>query len=246
MGRLIEDFIYKLRTNGSYNNQIVHKQVLSSQTCKFGELEKSLPEKINDFLINNNIQLFSHQVSAINKIRKNQNVVIVTPTASGKTLAFNIPIFEAILNNKMSSALYLYPTKALTNDQLKVIRDFEKHTGIDGKSNVFDALCFVLGRMSSKGLRADKLGNLVFNGGKTTKPSKEAEVDIYLSNEQRELLDVELDEIKISRIVKKSGSSTYYLNNNKATRTEIVEVLKRASIDPDGYNIILQGDKEKL
>ena len=138
MGRLIEDFIYKLRTNGSYNNQIVHKQVLSSQTCKFGELEKSLPEKINDFLINNNIQLFSHQVSAINKIRKNQNVVIVTPTASGKTLAFNIPIFEAILNNKTSSALYLYPTKALTNDQLKVIRDFEKQTGINGKSNVYD------------------------------------------------------------------------------------------------------------
>jgi chromosome segregation protein len=111
-----------------------------------------------------------------------------------------------------------------------------------GKSNVFDALCFVLGRMSSKGLRADKLGNLVFNGGKTTKPSKEAEVAIYLSNDERELLNVELDEIKISRIVKKSGSSNYYLNNNKCTRTEIVEILKRASIDPDGYNIILQGD----
>jgi chromosome segregation protein len=111
-----------------------------------------------------------------------------------------------------------------------------------GKSNVFDAMCFVLGRMSSKGLRADKLGNLVFNGGKTTKPSKEAEVAIYLSNDNKELINAEIDEVKISRVVKKNGTSDYFLNNNKATRTEIVELLKRAYIDPDGYNIILQGD----
>lgn len=116
-----------------------------------------------------------------------------------------------------------------------------------GKSNVFDAMCFVLGRMSSKGLRADKLGNLVFNGGKHSKPAKEAEVSIFLSNTDRELLDIDLDEIKISRIVKKkSGQSQYYMNNNKVTRTEIVEVLRRASIDPDGYNIILQGDIMKI
>ncbi len=111
-----------------------------------------------------------------------------------------------------------------------------------GKSNVFDALCFVLGRMSSKGLRADKLGNLVFNGGKDLKPSKQAEVSIYLSNDNKELLNVDLDEVKITRIVNKDGQSKYLLNNQKVTRTEIVEVLGRASIDPDGYNIILQGD----
>lgn len=111
-----------------------------------------------------------------------------------------------------------------------------------GKSNVFDALCFVLGRMSSKGLRADKLGNLVFNGGKALKPAKEAEVSIFLSNEKRELVNVELDEIKITRVVKANGQSNYFLNNNKVTRTEIVEILHRAHIDPDGYNIILQGD----
>ena len=116
-----------------------------------------------------------------------------------------------------------------------------------GKSNVFDALCFVLGRMSSKGLRADKLGNLVFNGGKHSKPSREAEVSIFLSNEilengERDLLPIDIDEVKITRIVSKTGASKYLLNNNKVTRTEIVEVLKRAYIDPDGYNIILQGD----
>jgi len=115
-----------------------------------------------------------------------------------------------------------------------------------GKSNVFDALCFVLGRMSSKGLRADKLGNLVFNGGKHLKPAKEAEVSIFLSNEDKELMNVDLDEIKVTRIVKNTGQSRYLLNNNKVTRTEIVEILRRAQIDPDGYNIILQGDIMKI
>ena len=56
---------------------------------------------------------------------------------------------------------------------------------------------------------------------KTSKPAKDAEVAIFLSNEDRELLNVDLDEIKIARVVKKTGQSTYYLNNNKATRTEI-------------------------
>ncbi|MFP4402237.1 MAG: chromosome segregation protein SMC [Candidatus Nanoarchaeia archaeon] len=120
-----------------------------------------------------------------------------------------------------------------------------------GKSNVFDALCFVLGRMSSKGLRADKLGNLVFNGGTHQNASKDAEVSIFLSNDklennERELLPADIDEVKITRIVSKTGASKYLLNNEKVTRTEIVEVLKRAHIDPDGYNIILQGDITRI
>lgn len=115
-----------------------------------------------------------------------------------------------------------------------------------GKSNVFDAMCFVLGRLSSKELRTEKLGNLVFNGGKNLKAAKEAEVSIFLSNDNKELLDIDLDEVKITRIVSKEGQSKYLLNNQKVTRTEIVEVLRRAHIDPDGYNIILQGDIMKI
>ena len=115
-----------------------------------------------------------------------------------------------------------------------------------GKSNVFDALCFVLGRMSSKELRTERLGNLVFNGGKNLKPSKEAYVSVYLSNDERELLDSDLNEVKVTRIVTKEGKSKYLLNNEKVTRTEIVEVLNRARIDPDGYNIILQGDITRI
>ncbi len=115
-----------------------------------------------------------------------------------------------------------------------------------GKSNIFDALCFVLGRLSSKSLRAEKLGNLVFNGGKNHKPAKQAEVELFLDNSKREFLDSEVDEVKISRVVKQDGSSKYYFNNRVVTRTDILIILRRINIDPDGYNIILQGDIQRI
>ncbi len=96
------------------------------------------PANIQNCLKNREIKLYSHQAEAINKARAGKNVIIVTPTASGKTLAFNVPVLEALYKDKQATALYLYPTKALTNDQLKVLREMEKETGIDFNPNVYD------------------------------------------------------------------------------------------------------------
>src|SRR5713101_7820751 len=63
-------------------------------------------------------QLYSHQAAAAEAVHAGKNVVIVTPTASGKTLCYNLPILNAILENPDSRALYLFPTKALAQDQL--------------------------------------------------------------------------------------------------------------------------------
>lgn len=67
-----------------------------------------------------------------------KNIIITTPTASGKTLAFNIPIFEKLYHDKSATALYIYPTKALSNDQLKVIKEFESLSGIGVNPSVYD------------------------------------------------------------------------------------------------------------
>ncbi len=96
-----------------YKKQIVHIQTIPPQEACFGELEKSLPENIQNCLLTRNIRLYSHQAEAINKVRAGKNVVIATPTASGKTLAFNIPVLEALTKDPKATALYLYPTKAL-------------------------------------------------------------------------------------------------------------------------------------
>jgi chromosome segregation protein len=109
-----------------------------------------------------------------------------------------------------------------------------------GKSNVLDALCFVLGKAGAKGLRAEKTGNLVYNGGKSKTPAKFAEVSIYFTNYNKEF-PIEGQEIKISRILKPSGQSKYKINDKNVTRGQIIELLSAARINPDGYNIILQG-----
>ena len=63
-------------------------------------------------------QLYSHQAAAAEAVHAGKNVVVVTPTASGKTLCYNLPILNAILESSDSRALYLFPTKALAQDQL--------------------------------------------------------------------------------------------------------------------------------
>ncbi len=110
-----------------------------------------------------------------------------------------------------------------------------------GKSNIMDALCFVLGKSSAKSMRAEKSSNLIYNGGKKKNPSKSAEVSIYFDNSKKEF-PVEGKELKVSRIVKQSGQSVYKLNNKTMTRQQIIDILRIAKIDPDGHNIILQGD----
>ena len=138
MEPVIDDFIQSIKHMQSYKKQIVHIQEIPSQEACFGELEKPLPENIQNCLLTRGIHLYSHQAEAINKARQGKNVIIVTPTASGKTLAFNIPVLEALTKDPKATALYLYPTKALTNDQLKVLRDLEKETGIEAYPNVYD------------------------------------------------------------------------------------------------------------
>ncbi len=134
-------------------------------------------------------------------------------------------------------------------------KSFAKHTEIpfgdhfncilgpngSGKSNVLDSLCFVLGKSSAKSLRAEKSSNLIYNGGKSRKPAKQGEVSIYFDNEKKEF-PTDSKEVKITRIVKHSGQSVYKINDKTRTRQEIIDLLNIAKINPDGYNIILQGD----
>jgi chromosome segregation protein len=110
-----------------------------------------------------------------------------------------------------------------------------------GKSNVSDALCFVLGRLSIKSMRAAKAKNLIFLGTKAASPSKEASVEIVFDNENS-TFSLDSKEVSIKRIVRKNGQSIYKINNETRTRQEILSLLAQAGIDPNGFNIILQGE----
>src|SRR6201981_2433281 len=80
-------------------------------------------------------QLYSHQASTAELVRAGKNVVVVTPTASGKTLCYNLSVLNAVLENTDTRALYLFPTKALAQDQLAELQDLAKR--LDDSFGVF-------------------------------------------------------------------------------------------------------------
>ncbi len=114
-----------------------------------------------------------------------------------------------------------------------------------GKSNISDALCFVLGRLSIKSMRAAKASNLIFQGTKIAAPSREASVEIVFDNSDRTFA-IDSSEINLKRIVRKNGQSLYKINEVTKTRQEILSLLAQAGIDPNGFNIILQGEIQNL
>ncbi len=87
------------------------------------------PELAEAYRAKGLVQLYSHQAEAADRVRKGRNVVVVTPTASGKTLCYNLPVLNAVLENPDTRALYLFPTKALAQDQLTELEDLGRRTG---------------------------------------------------------------------------------------------------------------------
>ncbi len=118
-------FIENLERHRFYKPQIVYHQAIPSQGGQWARLERELPPLLTQALAEQNIDsLYSHQAAAIQKVREGKNVVIATPTASGKTLAYTLPVLEALLQIPDSKALYLFPLKALEQDQLKALEEF--------------------------------------------------------------------------------------------------------------------------
>ncbi len=113
-----------------------------------------------------------------------------------------------------------------------------------GKSNLFDAVSFVMGRRSSQ-LRADRLEHLIFNGGERYEPADTAEVTLYLDNASG-VFDrffeegAKTAEVSLGRRITRK-SSTYTFMGKSCARTMIDEVLEAARIDPDGQQLIAQG-----
>jgi chromosome segregation protein len=120
-----------------------------------------------------------------------------------------------------------------------------------GKSNISDAILFVLGPTSSKALRAERLTHLFFNGGSSKKPATECEVSLVFDNADK-LLPSDSAEVEITRYVKLAPSdpdgyySYFYVNGKRTTQTEIDALLAHARLSGDGYNLVQQGDVNKV
>jgi chromosome segregation protein len=110
-----------------------------------------------------------------------------------------------------------------------------------GKSNVLDAVCFVLGHLSSKSLRAENFASLLFNGGGSHSPAKVCRVTIVFDNSDRQI-PIDADEVAISREVDTSGVSAYGINGKRCTRGEVLDTIGVAGLHPEGHNIVMQNE----
>ncbi|MDR2874191.1 MAG: DEAD/DEAH box helicase [Methanobrevibacter sp.] len=120
-----------------FRKKIVHIETIPSKIAVHDKIEDLNPI-IEKYLQHKKIKLYKHQVSSYKKIKNNKNIIITTPTASGKTLAFNLPILDDLSSDENATALYIYPAKSLSNDQLDVLKKFEKDLGIDIKPERYD------------------------------------------------------------------------------------------------------------
>lgn len=131
--RVTEDLLYqKLISSKNYKNNITYFFEIEEKEGNFSNID-DLPNLIKERLYNLNIdRLYFYQKEVYKYLKTKNNLAIISPTASGKTLAFHLPIYEFI--KKGEKAIYIYPTKALTRDQERQI----KRITPDLKSGIYD------------------------------------------------------------------------------------------------------------
>jgi len=113
VGTLVRAFAADRR----FGAQLSHRRYLPPVAARHRDIE--LHPRLREVLRRDGIeQLWAHQVQAIERVRRGEHVVVMTPTASGKSLVYNVPVLEAILARPEATALYVFPLKGLEQDQV--------------------------------------------------------------------------------------------------------------------------------
>ncbi|MBE6508812.1 MAG: DEAD/DEAH box helicase [Methanobrevibacter sp.] len=120
-----------------YRENIAHIETIPAKKASFKKVD-NLNDRIIDYLDSKDVKLYKHQADTYEAIKEDENVIITTPTASGKTLAFNLPIMETMIDDDEATALYIYPAKALSNDQLHVLENLEEALDIKINPRTYD------------------------------------------------------------------------------------------------------------
>ncbi len=120
----IEKALEELREMGLIEDSITAVKHIPAKEGSFRDYPPEIhPDLVKAFKEKGFDRLYSHQYLSFQLIRENKNVVVVTPTASGKTLCYNLPVLDSILKNPSSRSLFLFPTKALSQDQQAELND---------------------------------------------------------------------------------------------------------------------------
>lgn len=135
----VETILAKIENNPRFMKNVTYRHTLPAQAGIYEPIPEFLPSQLVELLKRKGIhQLYSHQAASLNIVQEGKDLVVVTPTASGKTLCYNLPVIKTLLENEEARALYLFPTKALAQDQVAELMAWSEELGGTIKTYTYD------------------------------------------------------------------------------------------------------------
>lgn len=135
----LEDWLKHLKSNESLMENVTYWRTLPPREARYSALPEDLHPAWRAALKSRGIdRLYVHQADAYAAARRGSHVVAVTPTASGKTLCYNLPVIQSLLHNEDGRALYLFPTKALAQDQVAELQTIADMMDCGIKTHTYD------------------------------------------------------------------------------------------------------------
>ncbi|KAJ3673082.1 hypothetical protein LUZ60_006456 [Juncus effusus] len=133
------EMIEHLKSGLANQGQIVHIEQIEAKDARQAEFPDSISTKLKEALKQNGIsKLYIHQADAVKSVLEGKNVAIATSASSGKSLCYNIPVLETLSQNSLACALYIFPTKALSQDQLRNLMKLQEGLNIDLNVRIYD------------------------------------------------------------------------------------------------------------
>jgi DEAD/DEAH box helicase domain-containing protein len=135
----LQEILDQLKVNKQFNENVVCWRTLDEKPAISMPLPEQLHPTLKEALKRRGVEkMYTHQFTAYESVMNGESVVAVTPTASGKTLCYNLPVLQTVINNTSARALYMFPTKALAQDQKSEINELIQETGLDINSFTYD------------------------------------------------------------------------------------------------------------
>lgn len=135
----LEQLLETLERSEEFMQNVTAWKKIPARPARYAPYPESLDARVLPALDRHGVhQLYTHQAKCFEEVSSGKDVVIVTPTASGKTLCYNLPVLNAILKTPDTRALYLFPTKALSADQVSELYELIELIGADIKTYTYD------------------------------------------------------------------------------------------------------------
>ena len=135
----LEELLNRWQEDPAFNANVTRWERMPAQEGAYAEFPEAIAPSLQEALRLRGIErLYSHQAAAVEAAARGEHLVVVTPTASGKTLCYNIPVLNSCLEDRDSRALYLFPTKALSQDQVAELRALAGGLQLDLRTQTYD------------------------------------------------------------------------------------------------------------